>query len=310
MRKKIAYLKARPHILAILGLVLATLCWGGNSVAGRMSVGDIPPVALSFWRWTLAFLILFSFTGKKLIKQRKAIFQSRYPLIALGFFSIACFNTLLYIAAQSTQAVNLALIQIALPIITMILAVPLLNIFPKKRQLFGMGIAIPGLLTIFSKGEWSSLASLNFGRGDMIMLVATCCWGFYTVLLKRFELPISGAQLLTTLVGIGVMILFPFYLWEFSIRGGFTVSMKAIYLISYVVLIASLVAYISWNFGVSVLGANTAAMFNFLIPVFSAMFAIPILGETLHQYHLIAAGLIFTGLWIANRKYSSSESPG
>ncbi|WP_252178234.1 DMT family transporter [Endozoicomonas sp. 4G] len=310
MRKKITRLRAQPHILAITGLVLATFCWGANLVAGRMSVGDIPPVALSFWRWALAFVILFSFTGKQLIKQRKVIFQSRYQLLVLGFFSITCFNTLLYIAAQSTQAVSLALIQIALPVITMILAVPLLNIFPKKRQLFGMGMAIPGLLTIFSKGEWSSLASLNFGRGDMIMFVATCCWGCYTVLLKRFELPVSGAQLLTTLIGIGVIILLPFYLWELSIKGGFTVSLKALYLISYAVLFASLIAYMSWNFGVSVLGANTAAMFNFLIPVFSAVLAIPMLGETLYQYHLMGAGLIFAGLWITNRKYSSTDRPG
>ncbi|WP_257254932.1 MULTISPECIES: DMT family transporter [unclassified Endozoicomonas] len=310
MRKKIAHLKTQPHILAVLGLVLATLCWGGNLVAGRMSVGDIPPIALSFWRWALTFLILFSFTGKKLVRQRKLIFQSRYQLLILGFFSITCFNTLLYIAAQSTQAVNLGLIQIVLPVITMILAIPLLNVFPKKRQLFGMGMALPGLLTIFSKGEWSSLASLDFGRGDMIMFFATCCWGSYTVLLKRFELPVSGAQLLTTLVGIGVLILLPFYLWELSSKGGFIVSPKALFLISYAALFASLVAYMSWNFGVSILGANTAAMFNFLIPVFSAMFAIPILGETLYQYHLIGAGLIFTGLWITNRKYSSTDSPG
>lgn len=310
MRKKIAHLKTQPHILAVLGLVLATLCWGGNLVAGRMSVGDIPPIALSFWRWALTFLILFSFTGKKLVQQRRLILQSRYQLLILAFFSITCFNTLLYIAAQSTQAVNLGLIQIVLPVITMILAIPLLNVFPKKRQLFGMGMALPGLLTIFSKGEWSSLASLDFGRGDMIMFFATCCWGSYTVLLKRFELPVSGAQLLTTLVGIGVLILLPFYLWELSSKGGFIVSPKALFLISYAALFASLIAYMSWNFGVSILGANTAAMFNFLIPVFSAMFAIPILGEKLYQYHLIGAGLIFTGLWITNRKYSSTDSPG
>lgn len=93
-------------------------------------------------------------------------------------------------------------------------------------------------------------------------------------------------------------------------KGGFAVSPKALFLISYSVLFASLVAYMSWNFGVSLLGANNAAMFNLLIPVFSAMFAIPILGETLYQYHLVGAGLIFTGLWITNRKYSSTDNPG
>ncbi|WP_422135531.1 DMT family transporter [Endozoicomonas sp. ALD040] len=302
MREKIVHLIAHSNILAILAVVLATLCWAGeNLVANQMSVEGIPPIALSFWRWTLAFLILFSFTGKKLIQQRKVIFQGRYQLLVLGFLGIFCANTLLYIAAESTQAVTLALIEMILPVITMILAVPLLHVFPKKRQLFGMGMAIPGLLTILSKGEWSMLVSLDFGRGDMIMFLAMCCWGLYTVLLKRFELPLSEAQLLTTLIGIGAMFLLPFYLWEPASERSFSISQDALYVIIYEVLFATLVAFLFWNFGVSVLGPSTAAMFHFLIPVFSAMLAIPILGQTLYQFHLIGAGLIFMGLWISSR---------
>lgn len=238
MREKIVHLIAHSNILAILAVVLATLCWAGeNLVANQMSVEGIPPIALSFWRWTLAFLILFSFTGKKLIQQRKVIFQGRYQLLVLGFLGIFCANTLLYIAAESTQAVTLALIEMILPVITMILAVPLLHVFPKKRQLFGMGMAIPGLLTILSKGEWSMLVSLDFGRGDMIMFLAMCCWGLYTVLLKRFELPLSEAQLLTTLIGIGAMFLLPFYLWEPASERSFSISQDALYVIIYEILV-------------------------------------------------------------------------
>ncbi|MGI9273634.1 MAG: DMT family transporter [Endozoicomonas sp.] len=287
--------------LAIAGLVLATVCWGGNSVAGRLSVGEIPPVALSFWRWTLAFVILLLFCGRKVVAERQVIWRYKGKLVLLAITSITSFNTLLYIAAQTTQAVNITLVQISLPVVAIVLSIPLLKVFPSKRELLGVLIALPGLLVIFSHGNLSALAELRFGRGDMIMMLATCCWGLYTVLLKRFSIPLNGLVLLTVLVGMGLCFLSPFYLWEYSLKGGFELDANTALLLTYVVLFASLTAYLSWNHGVAVLGANTASMFNFLIPVFSASFAIPILGESLHGYHLVGASFIFSGIWLATR---------
>ncbi len=288
--------------VAIIGLVLTVMFWGGNSVAGRLSVGDIPPIAFSFWRWLLAFLILLPFTWKRVLQKRTAIAQSWKEILALSILSISCFNTLLYLSVQSTQAVNVALLQVSLPIFTMIIAVPLLKQLPTRFQIIGMAIAAPGVLVILSKGQWQNIIGMNFGQGDLIMLTAVICWAFYTVLLKRFTLPVSGAPLLTICVGTGVFCLLPFYLWELSVKGGFEVTTGTSFLLAYVVIFASLVAYIFWNLGVQVLGASNAALFNFLIPVFSASFAIPLLGESLKQYHLWGALLIFAGLVITTRK--------
>ncbi|PJR06185.1 EamA family transporter, partial [Sinorhizobium meliloti] len=127
-------------------------------------------------------------------------------------------------AAQSTQAVNLALIQTSLPVMAMILSIPFLKIWPKKNQMMGAMIALPGLAFIFSQGDLENLRKLQFGQGDLLMMTATFCWALYTVLLKRLRLPISGVTLLTTLVIMGVVMLTPFYLWEFSLKGGFELS--------------------------------------------------------------------------------------
>ncbi len=288
--------------LAILGLILATFCWGGNSVAGRFSVGEVPPVALAFWRWIIAFLILLPFTAKQIVDQRKLIFRKKKQLLLLAVFSITSFNTLLYFSAQTTPAVNIGLIQTALPVIAMLLSIPLLKTWPNRYQVFGAVVAFPGLLLIFSDGNFNNLARLQFGQGDLIMMLATVFWGIYTVLLKRFALPLSEIVQLTVLIGVGVTLLAPFYLWELMLVGRFEVSREVIFLYSYVVLFPSLVAYICWNYGVRTLGASNAAMFNFLMPVFAATMAIPILGETLQTWHFFSAGLIFTGLWFSSRK--------
>ena len=301
LHKAIDQTKDRQVLLAIVGLVLGTMCWGGNSVAGRLSVGDIPPIALSFWRWTCAFIILLTISGVDVWRLRGQIWQHKKQLIPLALLSITSFNTLLYLSAQSTLAVNIALIQTALPVFAITLSIPLLNEKPTKYQLLGGAIAIPGLLLIFSQGQLNNLLALRFGKGDLIMFFAVLCWGLYTVLLRRYHLPFKGIPLLTVLVGLGVTMLFPVYLWEYSIKGGFELNLKSIGLLSYVVLFASLVAYLCWNNGVRVLGASKASMFNFLIPIFAATFAIPVLGEPLHSYHLLAALFIFTGLWLTTK---------
>ena len=288
-------------MIAVLGIVAATLCWGGNSVAGRMSVGDIPPVALSFWRWTFALMILLMFSGRNVWKERRIIWRYKVQLILLALFSITCFNTILYLAAQSTQAVNISLIQTMLPVMAMLLSIPLLKVWPLRNQVIGGLIAVPGLLLIFSQGSLESLSQLEFGRGDLLMLLATFCWAMYTVLLKSFNLPVQGVTLLTVLVAFGLTMLFPFYLWELSLKGGFTVTPNTAGLLTYIVLFPSLVAYLAWIHGVSVLGANQVAMFNFLIPVFAGSLAIPLLGEPLEMYHIAAGFFIFCGLWLTTR---------
>lgn len=192
------FLSGDQRVIAASGLVIATLCWGGNTIAGRLSVGDIPPVALSFWRWSFCLLFLLPFSVKQIWSERHNIWQHKGSLLLLAFFSITSFNTVLYLAAQSTQAVNMALIQTSLPIMAMLLSVPLLRVFPFRNQIIGGLIAIAGLLLIFSQGSFENLSELQFGHGDLLMMFATFSWATYTVLLKRFHLPVQGVTLLVS----------------------------------------------------------------------------------------------------------------
>ena len=292
----------RGKPLAVLGLMLGTLCWGGNSVAARLSIGDITPFTLSFWRWTLVFFLLIPFVAKQIVVEKDIILQNKGKLLLLAITSISSFNTLLYLAAQTTPAVNIALMQVGMPFICILLSIPVLKVYPRRWQCAGLVVAGIGLMAIFSRGNLQTLLSLSFGRGDIIMLVAVTIWALYTVLLKHFSVPLSGLVQLTVCVGVGVVFIAPFYLWEYLTYGGFELNQTTVMLLAYVSLFASIVAYSSWNFGVAVLGASQTAMFNFLIPVFSALIAIPVLGEALEGYHFMGAAFIFVGLWLSNRR--------
>ena len=287
---------------AILAVICATLFWGGNSVAARLSVGDLPPVTFAFWRWVIAFCLLIPFTATDLWRHKSSLMHYKWHLLALAIPSIATFNTMIYLAAPTTPAVNISLIQTALPLFTIGLSILILKKWPLKQQVSGIVVAFIGLLIIISRGDINTIMTLRFGGGEWLMLLATLCWSLYTVLLNHFTLPVNGASLLTVLIGIGVIALFPLYLFELSTVGGVALTLPNIGLLAYVALFPSVLAYIIWIKCAQILGANNIAMFNYLIPVFAALLAYPILGEPVYAYHFVGAGLIFSGLWFAVRK--------
>ena len=286
-------------------LVVASLCWAGNSVIGRLSVEDIPPVAFSFWRWLLTLLVILPFTGRRVWGVRHTVRRNILPLLVMALTSITAYNTLLYLAAQSTEAINLSLIQVSLPLISIVLSIPILKVYPHRFQLLGLMVAMFGLLFLLSRGSLSALAGLAFGNGDLIMFSAAVLWGVYTVSLKRFPMNLPGEVLLTVLIVLGLIMLTPLYFWEFSHEGGFELNIQTLLMLTYVVIFPSLTAYLSWNHGVSILGANTASTFIFLSPLFTALIAIPVLGESLESYHVIALTMIFIGLWLSNRQHQA-----
>lgn len=290
---------------AIAGLLLATLCWSGNALVARAVVGEIPPFALSFWRWTLALMVLLPFVARPLWLHRAELRHAGWRLLVLAGLGIAAYNSLLYAAAQTTAAINITLVNTCLPLMTFIGAGLLLGEWPQRRAWLGMAVAAGGLLVLISKGRWSSLSELAFNPGDLIMLLAVADWALYSLLLRRWAaylIPIPPLALLGMLMLLGVPLILPFYLYELAAGARFTLNPHTIAAISYTAIFASLLAYLAWNHAIRVLGAAKAALSNYLMPVFTAVFGWLLLGEGLQPYHWIGAALIFGGLTLGSQR--------
>lgn len=290
--------------LATLGLLLAVLCWSGNALVARAFAGEIPPFALSFWRWCLALSLLLPFVLAPLWRHRAALQRAGWRLLVLGGLGIAGYNSMLYSAAQTTVAINITLVNTCLPLMTFIGAGLLLGEWPQRRAWWGMGLAASGLLVLISRGSWATLAALSFNRGDLIMLLAVADWALYSLLLRRWAsylLPIPALALLGMLMLLGVPLILPFYLYELSQGARFAVTPSNLGAIAYTAVFASLVAYLAWNHGVRVLGAAKAALSNYLMPVFTAVLGWLLLGEGLQPFHWLGGGLIFAGLLLGTR---------
>jgi drug/metabolite transporter (DMT)-like permease len=281
------------------GLVVCALAWAGNALIARASAGLLPPVGLSFWRWTTALLILLPFTARGVWRHRQVLLERRWQVIALSALSISSYNTLLYLAAQSTTAINITLVNTGLPVAAFIWTLILLRELPTRATVLGALLSFCGLLVILTRGQPQRVIEFQFNPGDLIMVVAVLVWGLYSVLLRRWMLPVPGLIQLAALLLCGVPLLLPFYLWEFSQVGPMPLSLYTAGAVGYTAIFASLVAYLAWNNGVKVLGSGTASLFSYLMPVFTALLGVLLLGEVLRWYHVLGGTLTFLGLLLA-----------
>lgn len=284
---------------AICGLVIGALAWAGNALVARASAGLLPPVGLSFWRWLTALALILPFTLPSLIRHRHVL-AAHWPRIALlAALSIASYNTLMYQAAQSTTAINITLVNTGLPVAAFIWSILLLRQWPTRLTLAGTLLSFCGLLFILGRGEPTQVLAQGMNKGDLIMVLAVLTWGLYSVLLQRWPVPLPGFTLLAAMLLFGVPILLPVYLWEVSQGASMPLSTVSVGAVLYTAIMASLVAYSAWNNGVRILGPATASLFSYLMPVFTSLFGVLLLGEQLHGYHLLGGSLTFAGLLLA-----------
>ncbi|ESR27060.1 DMT family transporter [Lutibaculum baratangense] len=285
---------------AYLLLILATFFWGGNMVAGRAAVGHVPPVTLATVRWIVAFLVVLPFAWPHLKRDWPVIRENFAFLCAVGATGIAAFNTLVYVGLEYTTAIKAALLQSTQPLLIGLWSFLLFAAILTGRQLVGIAISFVGVVGIITEWSPQALLGLDLNVGDLIVFAACVSYALYSTLLRRMP-PIHWTSALAFTFAVGAIILCPFWFWEMA-EGRYPVfDGTTIFVTLYVSLLPSIVSYLCYNRGVQLIGPNRTGPFLHLVPVFGTVFAIVILGEKLHLYHLASFALIFTGIAIAAR---------
>jgi drug/metabolite transporter (DMT)-like permease len=287
----------QPYLL----LSITALCWAGNAIVGRLAAGHIPPVTLSFLRWTFAFLIILPFAWKHLKRDWGAIRRHLGIMIVLSITGIGAFNTLQYWALEHTQALNTLLLQSAGPLFVAVWSLILLGVRLTLAQAGGIVVSLTGVLVILLHGDLSALTAIQFNKGDIIFTVALAIFGLYSVLsLKRPE--IHGLSFVGFTVGCGAACLIPLWIWELVSRPVMQLDTANLLSLFYVAVFPSTLAYLCFNRGVQLIGANRAAPFFHVVPVFGSIMAIVFLGERPQLFHIIGFALVLTGVFVASRK--------
>jgi drug/metabolite transporter (DMT)-like permease len=291
------WLVNQPYLL----LCITALCWAGNAIVGRLAAGHIPPVTLSFLRWTLAFLTILPFAWKHLTRDWHAIRSHLGILVLLSITGVSAFNTLQYWALEHTQALNTLLLQSAAPLFVAVWSLLLLGVRLTLAQAGGILVSLTGVLVILLHGDLTALTSIEFNKGDIIFTVAMAIFGLYSVLtLKRPK--IHGLSFASFTFGCGAVCLIPPLIWELFARPVMHLDTTNLLTLFYVAVFPSTLAYLCFNRGIQLIGANRAAPIFHVVPVFGSIMALVFLGERPQLFHIIGFALVLTGVFVASRK--------
>jgi drug/metabolite transporter (DMT)-like permease len=287
---------SRPYLL----LTFTALFWAGNSLVGRAARDVMPPVALAWWRWALAFLLLLPVAWPHLRRDLATLKAHWRWVLLLGALGIGTFNTLLYTGLQTTTAVNGVLLQSMQPALILMLGALVFGENVRIPQVIGICLSITGALMIVLGGDLSALLGLEFNSGDLVICVAVVVWSFYSVLLRKRP-PVHPLSFLAATFVIGIIAIAPFYLAEIVAGRLIESRYESWMAIGYVCLFPSLIAYLFFNRGVELLGSAAAGLYLNIMPVIGVLLAVLILSEPFRWSHLLGMSLIGAGIASAAR---------
>jgi drug/metabolite transporter (DMT)-like permease len=150
--------------------------------------------------------------------------------------------------------------------------------------------------------DFGKLLNLDLNKGDLWLLVAMLSWAVYSTMLITHKTGLKYLSFMTVIVSIGLIFLFPQFLFELNNHQFIKFNIPVILITSYVVFFAGIGSYILWNKAVVIVGPNKAGIFLHLMPVFSSFMAIFLLNEKLMNFHIIGAIIIFIGIYLSSKK--------
>jgi len=300
------------NLATALYLLTATALWAGNAIAGRALVGSVSPITLSALRWGLAALLLLPF-GWRVFKPGSPLWKNKVRFLLLGLFGVGSYNVLLYLALQTSSAINVTLIGASMPIWMLLIGAVFYQVKPSFLQMIGAAVSIVGVSVVLTRGDLSALMSMQAVVGDLLIMVATILWAFYSWMISRpgasTERQWPWADFLMAQVLVGLV-------WT-GFFDGFEIATGHAYvdlnlwtdsLLLFVAIGPSLIAYRCWGLGVNGAGPTVAAFFANFIPLFTALLSAAILGEPPRLFHGVAFALIAAGIWVSSPKGRSPKT--
>ena len=283
---------------AIALALVAVLCWSGNWVVGRSVRAEVPPMGLNFWRWSVAVLLLTPFALPGLIREWAALRAGWKPLVGLGVLGATMFQSMVYLGLQTTEAINALLLNATGPIFTIVIARIILRDRVTTRQVLGIAISFLGVAWLVLRGDLQMVQTLGFAVGDIWIVAAMFVWGLYSVLL-RYKPQASDLTIVYAIGVIGAAFMAPLWIWELAQGIQMQMNRPTGLSVAYVAVFASIIAFLSFNASVAVIGPTKAVTFLHFMPVFGSIMAIVFLGERLAFYHLTGFPVVMLGVLLA-----------
>ena len=279
-------------------LLLTTLMWGGNAVAGKLAVGHISPMALTTIRWTAAVLIMLAIGLPQLRRDWPVVRANLLLLFALGAAGFTLFNVALYSALLYTTAINVSIEQAGMPMFIFAFNFLLYRMGVSPGQMVGFTLSLAGVALTASHGDLTSLTGLQINFGDALMLGGVLLYSGYTVAL-RYKPNLHWKSLMLVMSFAALVASLPFLAWEIAAGDVIWPDTRGWAISAYTAIFPSIVSQVFYIRGVELIGPNRAGLFINLVPIFGTLLSILLVGEAFHPYHAVALVMVLGGIWMA-----------
>ncbi len=286
-----------PHLL----LIFSSLFWGFNAIAGRLAVDEISPMLIVTGRWFGVMIILSIICRDKLTLAFK-MFKVHYKwMILMGLSGFTIFNSIYYISAHYTVAINLGIVQSTMPAFIMVISIIWLKTKINLMQILGLLITLVGVAIVVTNGNLISLSSIKLNNGDLFMVFACIFYAVYAVGLRKRP-NINDILLMTIFSYVAFLGSVPGLIVEITNGSFIFPTLKGLIILLVIIVFPSLLAQILFMKGVKIIGPSLSGLYTNLVPVFTSMLAVIILNESFHIYHLFSLLTIFFGIYIFEKK--------
>lgn len=282
------------HIAALITIFL----WGTTFISTKLLLAYISPLEILVFRFVLGWLVLLVIAPKLL---KTANWREELLFVGAGLTGVTLYFLLENIALTYTLASNVGVIVAISPFFTALLA----SLFLKEEKLqlsyfIGFLISLTGICVLSFSGGEISFSSI----GDILAVLASICWGFYSVLTKKIS-NLGYSNILTTrrIFSYGILFMLvamPFL--EFKPQLAHYTQPVVWANLLFLGIGASAFCFISWNYAVKVVGAVKTSVYIYLVPVVTVTFSVLILHEPVSLPMIIGIGLAIVGLLVSERK--------
>jgi drug/metabolite transporter (DMT)-like permease len=285
---------------AFLLLVAMAVCWGGAWPTGKLAVEEVSPAAVATVRFALSTALLWLW-ARALSTRTPRMTRADLPMVlVLGVTAIAGYNLLFLYGLSLAPASDGAIIVPGLaPLMTALLAVPLLGERLGGRLAVGLVTGVAGLVLVVDPG--GGLGSERV-LGDLLFLAGAFVWGVYSVVGKPATARFGavGATLYATAAGTAMLVPFAF------LEGGWgdlaDADAAALISILYLAVFATVLGFVLFYEGVRRLGPSSAMSFALLVPVFGVLSSVIVLDERLGLATIVGGIVVLAGLWLVQRR--------
>jgi len=292
--KKVIGIYNYPYLL----LTLAVLFWSGNYIIAKLVPAEFPPIGLAFWRLLGASIFISFFALPQLSKDWVLIRKNWLLISFLSLSGVGFIDVLNYMGLQQSISLNAFLMSSIIPVLIMLFSFVIFREKISILQLVGVILSLTGVIIFIIRGDINTLLSLSVNRGDVLLFGSVSLYSLYSVVLRKRP-TIHPYSFLFIIFSISTITIFPFYIWETVTIRPVIVNVSSITAISYIIIFPASLAYLFYNRGVELLGANRAGLFLHLMPVFGSIMAILFLNEAFRWYHSLGIVLIASGIFLA-----------